>query len=130
MQANVIRATEHVRATPYVVFSYLTDPALIVTWLGEKADLDPQPGGLFAIGFGDVVAQGTYTAVEPPHRVEFTWGIPGDDTLPAGSTTVEIVLTPDGDGTRVELTHTGLPPAHVEGHRAGWEQRLGRLASR
>jgi hypothetical protein len=34
------------------------------------------------------------------------------------------VLTPDGDGTMVVLTHRGLPAADIGTHRAGWEHRL------
>jgi uncharacterized protein YndB with AHSA1/START domain len=32
---DVIVATEHIKAPPDVVFSYFTDPALIVTWIGD-----------------------------------------------------------------------------------------------
>jgi uncharacterized protein YndB with AHSA1/START domain len=123
----VIVATEHIKAPPEVVFPYFTDPALIVTWIGDKAELDPQPGGVFSLDMGEVVARGAYTIVEPPYRVVFGWGIPGNDTLPPGGSTVEVVLTPDGDDTIVVLTHRDLPPTQIEIHRAGWQQRLGDL---
>jgi uncharacterized protein YndB with AHSA1/START domain len=126
---DVIVATEHINAPPEVVFPYFTDPALIVTWIGERAELDAQPGGVFRIDFGDVVACGAYLTVDPPHRVVFSWGIPGSDALPSRSSTVEVVLTPDGDDTLVVLTHHGLPSSHVGDHRAGWEEQLGRLAA-
>ena len=71
--------------------------------------------------------RGVYVTVDPPHRAVFTWGVPGDDALPPGESTVEVVLTPDADGTRVVLTHRGLPAVHLDGHRAGWEGRLGSL---
>jgi uncharacterized protein YndB with AHSA1/START domain len=124
---QVIVATERIKAAPEVVFPYFTDPALIVKWIGDRAELDPQPGGVFSLEMGEVVARGAYVIVDPPYRVVFSWGIPGSDTLPAGGSTVEIVLTPDGDDTVVVLTHRGLPATHVEVHRAGWEQQLGRL---
>jgi uncharacterized protein YndB with AHSA1/START domain len=124
---DVIVATEHIKAPPEVVFPYFTDPALIVTWIGERAELDPQPGGVFSLDMGDVVARGAYTTVEPPYRVVFSWGIPGNDTLPPGGSSVEVVLTPDGDDTIVVLTHRGLSSTHIGYHRAGWEDRLGRL---
>ena len=57
----------------------------------------------------------------------FSWGIPGNDELPPGGSTVEVVLTPDGDDTMVVLTHRGLPSSRIGDHRAGWEQQLGRL---
>ncbi|MGR6318233.1 SRPBCC family protein [Micromonospora soli] len=124
---DIIVATEHIKAPPEVVFPYLTDPALIVKWIGVRAELDPQPGGVFSLDMGDVVARGAYITVEPPYRVVFTWGIPGNDALPPGESTVEVVLTPDGDDTMVVLTHRGLPSTLIDVHRAGWEHRLGRL---
>ncbi len=124
---GVVVATEHIKAPPEIVFPYFTDPALIVTWIGERAELDPQPGGVFFLDMGEVAARGTYLTVEPPYRVVVTWGIPGDDGLPPGASTVEVVLTPDGDDTMVVLTHRGLPPTQIDAHRAGWEHQLGRL---
>ena len=76
---------------------------------------------------GEALARGAYITVDPPYRVVFTWGIPGSDTLPPGSSAVEVVLTPDGNDTMVVLTHRGLPSTHIGGHRAGWEHQLGRL---
>ena len=124
---DAIVATEHIKAPPEVVFPYFTDPALIVQWIGDRAELDPQPGGVFSLDMGQVAARGAYITVEPPHRVVFSWGIPGSDTLPPAGSTVEVTLTPDGDGTTVVLTHRGLPATHIGNHRAGWEHRLGRL---
>jgi uncharacterized protein YndB with AHSA1/START domain len=124
---EVIIATEHIKAPPEVVFPYFTDPALIVTWIGDRAELDPQPGGVFALDMGESLARGAYITVEPPYHVVFSWGIPGSDTLPPGGSTVEVVLTPDGDDTIVVLTHRAVPAAHIGSHRAGWEQQLGRL---
>ena len=127
IQGDVVVATEHIKAPPEVVFPYFTDPALLVTWIGDRAALDPQPGGLFLLDMGEVVARGAYLVVEPPYRLVFSWGIPGDDTLPPGGSTVEVVLTPDGEDTLIVLTHRGLPPARLGQHRAGWEHQLGRL---
>lgn len=127
ISGGVVVATEHVKASPEVVFPYFTDPALIVEWIGERAELDPRPGGVFALDMGEVLARGAYVAVDPPYRVVFTWGVRGDDALPPGGSTVEVVLTPDGDDTLVVLTHRGLPSTHVGDHRAGWEHQLGQL---
>jgi len=124
---DVIVATEHIQAPPEVVFPYFTDPALIVEWIGNRAELDPWPGGVFLLDMGEVVARGAYITVEPPHRVVFSWGISGSDALPPAGSTVEVVLIPDGDDTTVVLTHRGLPSTHISNHRAGWEQQLGRL---
>ena len=48
---------------------------------------------------------GEVLAWEPPTRVHFTWRPGFDDDEP--DTEVEVRFTPEGDGTRVELVHTG-----------------------
>ena len=122
-----VTATTRIAAPPEVVFPYFTDPALIITWMGDRANLDPQPGGVFAVDVGTSPARGTYVAVEPPARVVFTWGLPGSETMPAGSTTVEVILTADGDETVVSLTHYDLPGKHRPGHKKGWDTFLAAL---
>jgi uncharacterized protein YndB with AHSA1/START domain len=125
-----VRATVTIDATPEDVFPYLLDPALLVQWMGDTAELRPEPGGVFALDMGEILVRGTYVVVEPPRRVEFTWGVLDNDTLPPGSTTVEIVLTADGEQTIVELTHRGLPADWRTPHMGGWNARLGALAGR
>jgi uncharacterized protein YndB with AHSA1/START domain len=89
----------------------------------------PSPGGVFAVDMGQTQVRGSYVVVNPPHRVVFTWGIPGNETLPAGSSTVEIVLRPEGDTTVVELTHRDLPVERHADHGQGWRNLLGILGS-
>lgn len=122
-----MKASVRIAASPEEVFPYLVDPSLIVQWIGTSADLDPRPGGIFALDFPNTKAQGTYVSVEPPDRVVFTWGIPGNAALPPGTSTVEIVLKADGDETIVELTHRDLPSDMLPTHRAGWDERLENL---
>jgi DNA-binding transcriptional ArsR family regulator len=55
-------------------------------------------------------------------------GVPGKDSLPPGSTTVEIGLTADGPDTIVELFHHDLPAEETDGHLKGWMAMLDRLA--
>jgi uncharacterized protein YndB with AHSA1/START domain len=117
-----------IEAKPDEVFPYLTDAALMVRWMGDWAELAPQPGGAFAVDFKGVPVRGEYRVVEPPHRVVFTWGAPGSDAVPPGSSTVEITLQADGDGTVLQLVHRDLPPEEVAGHGLGWDHYLPRLA--
>jgi uncharacterized protein YndB with AHSA1/START domain len=122
-------ASVRISAVPEVVFPYFTDPDLVTTWLAEKADLDPRPGGLFAIDVDGGHAGGSYVEVDPPRRVVFTWGIPGDSDLPTGSSTVEVVLAAEGDDTVVTLTHRDLPAGKRPSHQEGWERHLAGLVS-
>lgn len=127
--AEVLTASVRIAAAPEAVFPYLVDAALIVEWIGDWAELDPQPGGVFALDISTTPVRGQFLEVDPPNRVVFTWGVPGRDGLPPGSTTVEIVLTKDGDETLVELFHRGLPPDEFGSHRAGWTEKLGCLVT-
>ncbi len=121
--------TTTIEASPQEVFPYLVQPDLLVRWLCASVDVDPQPGGVFAADMGQTEVRGSYVAVDPPYRVVFTWGIPGNEQLPAGSSTVEIVLRPEGDATVVELTHRDLPVDRQADHREGWTRLLGALAA-
>ncbi|HEY0814247.1 MAG TPA: SRPBCC domain-containing protein [Pseudonocardia sp.] len=122
-------ATIRIAAPPTAVFPYLIEAPLLARWIGDATGSTPEPGGAFALAIGDSTSvRGQFLTVDPPKRVVFTWGVPGRDVLPAGSTTVEIVLTPDGPDTIVELTHHGLPRSEVASHQAGWTGLLDVLA--
>ena len=125
----MISTSVRIAAPREVVFPSFTDPQLMVTWIGERVDLDARPGGTFAVDFGNAAARGTYVAVEPPDRVVFTWGIPDDVTLPPGSSTVEVVLVADGVDTIVNLTHRDVPPERESTHQEGWERCFAVLAA-
>src|SRR5439155_197424 len=101
-----IEVQTRIGAPPEVVFAYFVDPELYRRWKGTTAELDARPGGLYRVLMpsGDRV-RGEYVAVEPPHRVVFTWGFEGSTDLPPGSSTVEVTLHADGDGTIVRLRH-------------------------
>jgi uncharacterized protein YndB with AHSA1/START domain len=102
-----------------------------VQWEGTEAELDPRPGGIYQVLIGGAYrAGGEFVEVVPNQKVVFTfgWDMEGNPITP-GSTTVEITLHPDGDKTRMQLVHRGLPDANaVEQHMHGWDHYLGRLA--
>lgn len=120
-----------IAASPETVFDFFVDPHLMMQWMGRAVEADPRQGGIFRNEIrDDTVAAGEYVAVEPPHRVVFTWGWEGDGpTVNPGESTVEVRLAPEGDGTRVRLSHSGLPSTEsAEKHGYGWRHYLDRLA--
>ena len=119
----------HIKASPEVIFGYLTDPDKYVEWGGTEAVLDPRPGGTYRVLMGGThQSDGEFLEVVPNERVLFSfgWDEPGHP-IPGGSTQVEIRLEPDERGTTVRLTHSGLPEDAVSDHTGGWDHYLGRL---
>ena len=129
--ANVVELQVRLGSPPDEVFLYLTDAERYVRWQGVKAELDPRPGGLYRVWMdADTVARGEFVEVESPRRVVFTWGWEGNDSVPPGSTTVELTLAADGDGTVLSLRHTGLPDGEAAAmHEEGWRYFTKRLAA-
>lgn len=115
-------------AVPEQVFPYFTDPVRLTQWLGHAADVDPTPGGRFAVDIDQRVVRGEYLRVEPPHRVVFSWGDAGSAALPPGATRVDVHLEPAAGGTSVTLRHYGLGAAERADHARGWPLKLGQLA--
>lgn len=118
-----------IKASPATIFPYLVDPARLVEWMGTEALLNPVPGGEFRVLCGGVnPSAGEFVEVIPNQKVVFTfgWDLPGHP-IPAGSTQVEITLTPDGEHTLLRLVHRGLPDDAIGDHLGGWNYYLGRL---
>lgn len=110
------------------VFRHLTDPAAMVRWMGQHANLEPVPGGAFEVDINGVPVRGRYLEVDPPRRVLVSWGVTGNADLPPGATQVEFTLTDTSAGTRLRIVHRGLPPQQASMHATGWQHFLERLA--
>lgn len=118
-----------IAAPPETVFAYLTTNDGMTAWMGRHADLNPTPGGTFAVNIAGHPVRGEFLHVEPPRRVVVSWGFAGSEDLPPGASTVEFRLTPIRGGTRVHLRHFNLPDTEVRGHADGWANFLPRLAT-
>jgi uncharacterized protein YndB with AHSA1/START domain len=127
--ASAVEQEIRIGASPETVFAFFTDPEKMVRWKGREAKLDATPGGAYRVVISDrAVAAGKYVELDPPRRVVFTWGWEGaGSAVPPGSSTVEVDLTPDGDGTLLRLVHRDLPEDEREQHRHGWAHFLPRL---
>ena len=63
-------------------------------------------------------------------RLHVGLGGQGDEGVPPGSTTVEISLAAEDDGTKLTFVHRDLPTeASRDSHAFGWDNYLGRLAT-
>lgn len=127
--ATPLEREVEVDAPPETVFSYFTDPARMVEWMGAEATLRPEPGGVFRVRLPmGYTASGTYVELDPPRRAVFTWGWEGEDSSVApGASTVEVEIERLGEGSRVILRHHGLTAEQAEQHAYGWRHYCARL---
>ena len=126
---SVYERTLTIDASPETVWEFFVDPEKLIRWMGIKAELDAQPGGAY---FCEVIpghtARGEYVDLDKPNRLAFTWGWDGDGSVSPGSSTIEVELTPEGDGTSLRFVHKDLPTAEsVASHAHGWDHYLPRL---
>ncbi len=118
-----------IKASPSVIFPYLVDPEKFILWMGTSVSLQPIAGGEFRVLCAGVrPCAGQFVEVVPNEKVVFTfgWDLP-EHPIPAGSTEVEITLTPHGDHTILRLVHRGLPDDAINDHLGGWSHYLTRL---
>jgi uncharacterized protein YndB with AHSA1/START domain len=106
----------YIEASPTTVFPFFTDSERMCRWMGVAADIDARPGGALRIDVtGRDVAAGTIVEVVPSERIVFTWGWEGSAGMPPGTSTIEVTLAREGDGTLLRLRHydlrTTAPPS-------------------
>ncbi len=132
-ETTSIERTLSIAASPETVWEFFVDPEKLTRWKGMNADLDPRPGGVYRCEvLPGHMARGEYVELDPPRRLVFTWGWEksGDEEnpVPPGSSTIEVELTPEGDGTSLRFVHRDLPSAEAaESHAHGWDNCLPRL---
>jgi uncharacterized protein YndB with AHSA1/START domain len=106
--------TVTVRAPPQRAFALFADIAR--WWPLTRVHTGPDPTGcaieprvggrVFERAVdGRETPWGTVIAYDPPHRLAFSWIV--GDVPPEQAQRVDISFTPEGSGTRVELTHSG-----------------------
>jgi uncharacterized protein YndB with AHSA1/START domain len=130
---TAVRREIQIAAHPETVWEFLVQPEKATRWMGEAASLDPRPGGEYRVEvIPGQVAAGEFVEVDPPHRLVWTWGWTAESQSPVaeGSTRIEVELEPDGDGTLLRFTHSGLPDQDAtQKHAHGWDHYLERLES-
>jgi len=126
-------------AQPERVFAAWTEPEVLRRWWAAavdgdtpRADVDLRVGGAYRLTMRDpegteFTVAGTFTEIDPPHRLAYTWAWQGLDV----DTRVTVEFLAEGDGTRVVITHTGLPSDELRAqHEHGWIAVLDNLERR
>lgn len=114
-------------APPDVVFEYFTDPEKMARWCGRRAELDPVPGGIYRLDMGQWgVVEGEFVRVERPSFVSHT--VPSGGTADSPASLVEVRISADAGGSRVEIRQTELTSPMDRIAQRGWEHHLARLS--
>lgn len=125
-----LEVTRRIAAPPERVFDAWLDPAGVGEWLFatpdgvmERVEIDPRVGGGFRIDErrGEELAshRGTYIEIDRPRRLVFDFHF--DETQ---STRVTVAIAPEGDGSRLTLTHEGVWADYEDRTRDGWTKIL------
>ena len=130
-------------ASPSTVYEVVTSPRHLASWWPDEAVVDPTPGAVGELVFGDrasgeaQIPQITVVDADPGRRFSFRWVYPDDEAARDGnSLLVTFELLPRGDGTLLRMTETGfrekgwdvavLEEQYRE-HCDGWDYFLPRL---
>jgi uncharacterized protein YndB with AHSA1/START domain len=127
-----IERTVELAHPPAKVWASLTTAEGLSAWFGEKATIDPRPGGAGTMMFaGGVQVDMRVERVEEPRVFAYTWRIPGLPNDDPRRTYVEFTLDPVAGGTRLTVTETGfaqLPDGirreSYDSHAEGWTGEL------
>ncbi len=135
--AVTLVARRLVKAPVERVFEIWTRAEELVRWWGPRgvecvgAEVDLRVGGAYRIGnrFQDgrvVWIVGAFQAVEPPTKLVYSWRLePGPERLER----VTVHFEPRNGATEVIVVHDRIPTRNArEGHAAGWDGCLERLA--
>ncbi|KRC59236.1 hypothetical protein ASE14_15850 [Agromyces sp. Root81] len=131
-----VTVSRRIAASADRLFDAWLDPVSLAVWMrrdgSEPSNVvaDPRVGGAFTITMNDpggsFVHAGSYTVIDRPHTLEFTWrSIATHHT----DSVVRVTFRPDGDATVVEVRHEQLPDAEaVQQHTEGWTEIIDRFA--
>jgi uncharacterized protein YndB with AHSA1/START domain len=100
-------------------------------WETTEAQVDLRPGGTVRVVMrnphdgAEYGGGGTYTEIDPPTRVAFTWIWDND---PDRETLIELDFEETDGTTTVRMTHANLPDEDsVRSHEDGWSKALDNL---
>lgn len=91
----------------------VTEPALVAQWFADVTPADGI-GSPYRVDFGDGSAvEGRIRALDPGHRLAYTWAWAGDDAGPTTLVTWEVDSL-GSDMSRIRLTHDGWSEAGAD----------------
>jgi uncharacterized protein YndB with AHSA1/START domain len=130
---RVLRIERTFQAPAEAVFDAWTSEEVLRRWLHAGpdwdtpiAEVDLRVGGTVRVVMrnpetgSEWGARGEYTAVDPPHRLAFTWVWDHD---PENLQMIELELSEQGGSTRVLMVNSGIPSDETRRDQEGGWQR-------
>lgn len=143
MEYGRIEREFRIDASPEVVYEVISSPAHIREWWHAEAVLEPVPGAIGELVWGDKatalaeVVSITVVEAKRPRLFSFRWVYPdGEVATAANSLLVTFELVPFGSGTVVRLTEVGFREMgweaavleeHYNEHSVGWDTHFSSL---
>lgn len=136
MSEHALEVTRVIKAPITNVWRAWTDPTEMIKWYAPEqlttpeADVDLKVGGSYRIVMegddGKHTAVGTFTTVEEPHTLSFSWKW---EESPEAETHVTILLEEVAENqTKVTLRHEGFADEKsAQMHTKGWESTYNKL---
>jgi uncharacterized protein YndB with AHSA1/START domain len=131
MTDTTINKSIYLKASKATVWEYLTDPDKLAIWFHKPKETltDGADYEMFGVTSGDKLMWGKVNEARPHDYLEYTFTIApmGDAT-----STVKWTLQEVAGGTRLSLTHEGLPLGEEAfgltlALDKGWDDHLGRM---
>ncbi len=110
---------------PAELFTYWTDPELVVQWWPKVASIDPRLGGAYSFSWPEMDwhLRGTYTVFDAAGRLGFTWKWDhGKQQIEPLQVLVRMDGHPDG-GSRMTVEHWPFSPEDADDRQGiveGW----------
>src|SRR3954470_10433983 len=120
---SAVRFVRALNAPAEKIWAFLTETARLPEWYGEGA-IEPREGGAVSLMGGHI--RGVVTGWRPNSFLGYTWNVfsPGESVSQWPISYLEFMLAPDGNGTRLVLTHRPIPEAMQKQTAMGWHTML------
>jgi uncharacterized protein YndB with AHSA1/START domain len=129
-------------SAPERVFAAFANPDLVGRWLTPSPEIrltvlqfDFREGRSYRFAYHvsdatTVIVAGSYSVIEPPSKIVFSWVIEPPDEHAGIESEVSAAITPDGSGSELVIRHEQLKRTDaIERHAAGWRGAIDQLTA-
>jgi uncharacterized protein YndB with AHSA1/START domain len=127
-------------AAPEKVFAMFANVEMVSRWLTPSPEIrltvlqfDFNKGGSYRFAYhvpsaDTVIVAGSYSVIEPPSKIVFSWVIEPPDEHAGIESVVSVDITRDGSGSELVIRHEKLGRTDaIERHAAGWRGAVDQL---